>query len=150
MQMWHHQIHNDFLIQELTLKDFKDINENKSVFITAYMWVVNDIFTEEMQILFKEFNDFSNLFFLNREDLLSQHSSYNHNIVLEKSKKPSFEPLYNLLEKELKVLKEYIEQILNKEWICHLTNPAEASILFILKQDRFYNCVLIIEHWIIL
>ena len=35
--------------------------------------------------------------------------------MLEKSKESSFEPLYNLSKKELKVLKEYIKQTLNKK-----------------------------------
>ena len=56
--------------------------------------------------------------------------------MLEKGKEPSFEPLYNLSEKELKVLKEYIKQALNKEWICHLISSTEAFILFVLKQDE--------------
>ena len=96
------------------LKDFKDIDENKPVFITACAQVIDDIPTEKTQILFKEFNDFSNLFSLNREDLLPQHSSHDHNIMLKENKEFLFRLLYNLSEKELKVLREYIEQALNK------------------------------------
>ena len=65
--------------------------------------------------------------------------------MLKKGKKSSFEPLYNLSEKELKVLKEYIEQALNKKWIYHSTSSVEAPILFVLKQDGFlWLCV---NYW---
>ena len=97
------------------LKDFEDIDENKPVFIAVCVQVVDDTSVKETQILSKELSNFLNLFSLNQEDLLPQHSSHDHSIVLEKGKKPSFGPLYNLSEKELKVLREYIEQTLNKE-----------------------------------
>ena len=68
-----------------------------------------------MQILFNKLSNCSNFFSLNREDLLPQYSSHDYNIVFKKSKKPSFEPLYNFSEKELKMLKGYIKQALNKK-----------------------------------
>ena len=37
-------------------------------------------------------------------------------------------------EKELRVLREYIEQALNKEWNHYFTSPAGALILFV--QNR--------------
>ena len=144
-QMWHHHIHNDFLIQELMLKDFKDIDENKPVFIAACVQVIDNILTEKTQVLSKELSDFSILFSSNQEDFLPQHNLYDHSIVLEESKEPSFEPLYNLSEKELKVLRGYIEQTLNKGWIHHSISLIEVPILFVLKQNE--SLWLCVNYW---
>ena len=117
------------------MEDFEDIDENKPVFIAACARVIDNTPAEETQVLPKELSDFSNLFSPNREDLLPQHSSHNHSIMLKEGKEPPFGPLYNLSEKELKVLREYIKQALSKGWIHHSTSPAGAPILFVPKQD---------------
>ena len=48
---------------------------------------------------------------------------------------PPFGPLYNLSANELKVLKEYIDDNLRKEFIQPSTSPAGAPILFVKKKD---------------
>ena len=47
-----------------------------------------------------------------------------------------YRPLYNLFVKELEVLHQYLDKILEKGWIKFFTNPTGVSILFILKKDR--------------
>ena len=44
--------------------------------------------------------------------------------------------LYNLLIYELKELRDYLNDVLTKNWIRYFINPAGVSILFILKKDR--------------
>jgi len=47
---------------------------------------------------------------------------------------PPFGPIYLLAEKELKVLREYLEANTVNEWICPFTSPTRASIFFIPKK----------------
>ena len=47
------------------LKDFENIDENKFIFIAAYVQVIDNTLIKKTQILFKEFSNFLNLFFLN-------------------------------------------------------------------------------------
>ena len=44
-------------------------------------------------------------------------------------------PVYNLSERELEILKDYLQDAEAKEWIRRFTSPAEAPILFVLKKD---------------
>lgn len=48
---------------------------------------------------------------------LPAHQTWDHEIPLEEGTKPSFGPIYSLSEKELKVLKEYIEENLARGFI---------------------------------
>ena len=68
--------------------------------------------------------------------ILAPYKAYNHDIVLELGISPPYQPIYNLLEWELKVLQEYIKTALNKGWIWPLISPAGASIIFISKKDE--------------
>src|SRR5256885_5634030 len=45
-----------------------------------------------------------------------------------------YRPIYNLSEKELKILHEYLQDSLQCGWICESTSPAGAPILFALKK----------------
>ena len=49
--------------------------------------------------------------------------------------KPPFSPLYNLSQKDLIALKEYIDENLMKGFIHHSESPAGAPVLFVLKKD---------------
>ena len=48
---------------------------------------------------------------------------------------PLYGPIYNLSEKELKVLREYLRDALAKGWIRESSSPAGALILFAPKKD---------------
>ena len=58
-----------------------------------------------------------------------------HHIHLEEGSKPIFDPIYNLSETELQVLKEYIDENLQKRFIHPSTSPFGAPVLFIKKPD---------------
>ena len=49
---------------------------------------------------------------------------------------PPFRKLYNMSEKELKALKDYIDNMLGKGFICASNLPAGAPVLFVKKKDR--------------
>ena len=66
----------------------------------------------------------------------------NYAINIKQSKTPSFNPLYNLSESELKILKEYIDTNLSNSFIAPLTLSAESPILFTKKKDSLLQlCV---------
>jgi transposase InsO family protein len=55
--------------------------------------------------------------------------------TIETSADPPHGPIYNLSQKELEALRQYLETALEKGWIRHSTSPAGAPILFVPKKD---------------
>jgi transposase InsO family protein len=84
----------------------------------------------------KEYKEFAELF---QEELgieaLPKHQSWDHEIVLEDGKQPTFGPIYSLSEKELEVLKDYINVNLKKGFIRESTSPAGYPIIFVPKKN---------------
>jgi len=66
---------------------------------------------------------------------LPKHKPWDHEIVLQEGKEPTFGPLYGLSEKELGVLREYIDENLKKGFIRPSESPAGFPILFVPKKD---------------
>ena len=53
--------------------------------------------------------------------------------------------LYNLSSKKFKILQEYLNDVLIKEWIKHNLSSADTLILFIFKKnDKLKLCV---NYW---
>jgi hypothetical protein len=48
---------------------------------------------------------------------------------------PPFLPIYNLSPRELQMLREYLDEALEKGWIRHSKSLAGAPILFVPKKD---------------
>ena len=67
---------------------------------------------------------------------LPPHRTYDHTMQLKEDTSPPFGPLYGLSEKELKVLREYINENLSKGFIRASSSPTAAPILFVKKKDR--------------
>ena len=67
---------------------------------------------------------------------LPQHQPWDYEIKLEPGKQLTFGPLYQSSTKELKFLKTYLEENLEKESIYKFTSPAASPILFILKKNN--------------
>ena len=63
------------------------------------------------------------------------HQSWDHEIELESGKEPTFGPIYALSEKELTVLRGYIDENLKKGFIRESKSPAGYPILFAPKKD---------------
>ena len=74
---------------------------------------------------------------------LSSHRDHlDHHISLEKNIKSIFDLIYNLFELELKVLKEYIQDNLKKEFIHSFILSFDSPILFVKKfDDNLHLCV---------
>ena len=66
---------------------------------------------------------------------LPKHQPWDHEIELEPGKESTFEPIYALSEKELQVLRGYIEENLKKGFIRESKSLAGYPILFAPKKD---------------
>ncbi len=71
------------------------------------------------------------------------HEDHDHAIKI--TAKSLYESLYNLLNTELVILRQYLNNVLAKEWIKHFVSSTNVFILFILKKnDSFYLCM---NYW---
>jgi hypothetical protein len=82
------------------------------------------------------YRDFEQLF---KEELgkeaLPKHQSWDHRIPLAEGATPSFQPLRQLSENDLRTLKEYIDVNLKKGYIRESTSPWGSPVLFANKKD---------------
>jgi hypothetical protein len=80
--------------------------------------------------------EFAKVFSKKEAEVLPQHRSYDHTIVLQEGTTPPFAGSnYSLSPAELKVLDQYIKDNLRKGFIRHSQSPAAAPILFVKKPD---------------
>ena len=90
--------------------------------------------TEE--IILPEFiKDYEDVFSETEAGVLAPNAEHDHAIDIEPTRRPPYKPIYNLSEKELKILKEYLESALEKQWIVPSKSPAGAPIFFVPKKD---------------
>src|SRR5947199_6583227 len=66
--------------------------------------------------------------------MLPAGGPYDHPIDLKGGQLP-YGPIYNLSKKELKTLREYLQDSLQRSWIRESMSPAGAPILFAPKKD---------------
>ena len=91
--------------------------------------------------IFFEYFDFQDVFFKAKANILFKHDS-NDFAINTQNKESSFGKIYNLSQFELKMLKKYITEQLNKEFIVFFKSPADAPVLFALKKNEgFCLCV---------
>jgi len=64
-----------------------------------------------------EYHDFANIFLEGEAKTLPPHRPYDHKINLEEGTEPPFRKIYNMSETELKLLKDYIDNMLGKGFI---------------------------------
>ncbi|KAG5736000.1 hypothetical protein E4T56_gene18382 [Termitomyces sp. T112] len=95
--------------------------------------------TEE-QILYKvvplEYHEFVDIFSEGRAKEFPPHHSYDHKIDLEEGTSPSFGKIYNMSEIELWVLKDYLNDMLGKDFICPSISATGTLVLFAKKKDE--------------
>ena len=80
--------------------------------------------------------EYEDVFALDKASILPYYKVSDYSINLNKGKEPLYRPLYNLLERELRVLRDYLETNLLNGRIKHSTSPASALVLFVSKKDR--------------
>ena len=84
----------------------------------------------------KEYAQFRKLFEEETDaTALPKHQPWDHEIVLEEGKQPTFNPIYALSEKELRTLRDYIEVNIKKGFIRPSQSPAGYPILFVPKKN---------------
>ncbi|UOH82890.1 hypothetical protein LQV05_005603 [Cryptococcus neoformans] len=89
----------------------------------------------DAEIVPKEYHQYLDVFDKKSADTLPEHRSFDHHIPLENGQNPLFSPIYNLSEKELEALCEYLDENLKKGFIQLSESPARAPILFVKKKD---------------
>ncbi len=67
---------------------------------------------------------------------LLKHSLQDHEIPLEEGKEPPFSHIYQILEANLRILREYINENLKKGFIRLLNSLAGSLVLFLPKKDK--------------
>jgi hypothetical protein len=95
-----------------------------------------DIFAQDPSLKYipVEYTEYTEIF---KEKLgkeaLPKHQPWDHEIKLEKGKAPPLLPIIPLSEARLQVLKKYLDEILEKEFIRESISPAGAPIFFVPK-----------------
>src|SRR6266487_3062044 len=83
------------------------------------------------------YHDFQELFLEEKGiEALLAHTSWDHTIPVQEEKEVLFGPIYQMSEKELKALKDFITKNSKKGFIRESQLPAGALVLFVPKKDR--------------
>ena len=91
------------------------------------------IVTNEVSRLFQRFREV--LKKSKEKLLLSTHITKDHEIILTNSKKLKVESIYELNDEQSKVLRQYIDHNLAREYIRHFKSKTKQSIMFVSKKS---------------
>ncbi len=119
----------------------ESIVEHQVKAINNVMSYITNVF--KMQTLFVELKKYEDVFSTKNANKLSLHEDHDH--AIEITAKSSYESLYNLSNTELMTLRQYLNDVLTKEWIKHFVNSTNAFILFILKKNNSLH--LCMNYW---
>ncbi len=128
-----------------TVYAFIMINVVEESIIEHQVKAINNVMSHitnllEMQTLLIELKEYEDVLLIESADKLSLHEDHDH--AIEIIAESSYESLYNLLNTELTILKQYLNDVLVKEWIKHFVSSTETFILFILKKnDSLHLCM---------
>ncbi len=121
------------------------INVVKELIIKHQVKAINNVMNHitnvlKMQTLLIELKEYKDVFLIKSADKLSLHENHDH--AIEITAKLSYELLYNLLNTKLATLKQYLNNVLAKEWIKHFISSIDTFILFVFKKnDSLYLCM---------
>jgi hypothetical protein len=104
----------------------------------------NNKIIDSKSIISFEYHDFLDVFFKKKADILSFYRKHDHRIKLEKDHESDHEyaSLYNLSEDELLLIKKYLKEHLNKDFIESSIAFYASSTLFAKKSnDELRFCV---------
>ena len=98
--------------------------------------------TPEKSGLPKDYQEYRNVFSIQKTKLLLEHQLYDLAIQIEENKIPPLGPIYSLSVLELKTLQEFLEKN-TKTGIIYLSkSPCGTPVLFVKKKDRtLYLCI---------
>jgi uncharacterized protein YnzC (UPF0291/DUF896 family) len=83
-----------------------------------------------------EYHEFLNVFNKKAFSIFASHRFYDHKIVLKKNVIFEYTSLYKMFEKELKIVKKYLENNLKKEFIIANRSSCVSSIMFMRKTNE--------------
>lgn len=100
------------------------------------------------------YHNFVNLFSKEASDNLPPCRSYDHKIQLEREGKLGYGRLYNQSTEEVKAVKQYLIENLDKSWIVLSQAPFSSPVLFVKKPNgeelQFCLVAQTTENWMIL
>ena len=85
-------------------------------------------------VLLQKYSIFTEIFSSKGTRILAPFNEHAHTIELESDIVPLYSPIYPLTEPELEVLREYLNDMIEKGWIRPSCSLAGALILFIPKK----------------
>jgi hypothetical protein len=93
-------------------------------------------------VLSSEYHEFFDVFDKKAFNIFFSHKSYDHKIVLKKNAISDYIFLYKMFEKELKIVKKYLENNLKKKFIIANRFSFVSSIMFMKKTNELLRfCV---------
>jgi hypothetical protein len=107
---------------QLKKQESKKVIDSKSVMLTKY-------------------HDFLNVFSKEKVDILSSHKKHDHRIELKKDKTHEYASLYNMSEEELLLIKKYLQEHLNKNFIESSIVSYASFILFAKNSTKNFDFV---------
>jgi len=137
-----------FLVNTATFKNTCKFKGAVSFQITSLPIVVTSLTAQTRKVipeisgLPKNYQEYRDVFSMQKAKLLLEHQPYNLAIQIEVNKIPLLSPIYSLSVLELKTLQEFLEKN-TKTGIIH---PSKSScgtpVLFVKKKDRtLYLCI---------
>jgi hypothetical protein len=93
----------------------------------------NDTINNEISSQYFAFQD---IFFEAETHKLLEHDSHDHVIETLSSRNSFFDLIYNLSATKLKILKDYIDEYMKKNFIIEFVSFAKVLILFVKKIDE--------------
>jgi hypothetical protein len=91
---------------------------------------------DSKSVILAKYHDFLNVFSKKKVDILSSHRKHDHRIELEKDKTHEYASLYNMSKEELLLIKKYLQEHLNKDFIESSIASYASFILFAKKFDE--------------
>ncbi|KAM4065233.1 ATP-dependent DNA helicase PIF1 [Hirsutella rhossiliensis] len=82
-----------------------------------------------------EYRKYDKLFKEELETGLPEHSQWDHEICLKDGRTPTFHKIYNLNEKQLQTLRDYLDENLRKGYIRTSTSEAGYPVMFVPKKN---------------
>ncbi len=139
------QVFAKALQDESTVYALVMINIIKESIVEHQVKVMNNVMScitnmLKTQTLLVELKEYEDVFSIKSADKLSLHEDHDH--AIEITAESLYESLYNLSNTKLATLRQYLDNVLVKEWIKHFVSLTDVSILFILKKnDSLHLCI---------
>ena len=89
----------------------------------------------EIPGLSKDYEEYVDVFSIQKAKILPEHRPYNLAIQIEGDKIPPLGPIYSLSALELETLQEFLEENMKTGIICSFKSPCSALVLFVKKKD---------------